>query len=196
MKGNRTVAVLCLAVLALAMATGAWAQAKSAMPTTVFLKHTEPRAVAKMSHKGPYTDMHAVIEKLMKGVDAGDHHMVGPVMAIHYNSPQQVSPEELLWEIWIPVAYPGVIKDAEDDMMGFRYMDPQFVAYTYHIGPYDKVGDSYKMLFEWAERNKYEIQSYPVELYWSDPAKTPAEKIVTELWLPVKERKIPGGVVR
>jgi effector-binding domain-containing protein len=71
-----------------------------------------------------------------------------------------------------------------------------FVAYTYHIGPYENVAETYDLLFGWAARNQYKIVGPPVEVYWGDPEQTPREKLVTEIWLPVEEKKIPGGVVR
>jgi effector-binding domain-containing protein len=78
--------------------------------------------------------------------------------------------------------------------MGFRYFDPMFVVYTYHLGSYEEVDSAYAELLAWAGRNKYQIVGPPVEIYWSDPAAVPMDKWVTEVWFPVQEKEIPGGV--
>ena len=51
-----------------------------------------------------------------------------------------------------------------------------------------------KILFDWAKRNGYNIQGFPVEVYWSDQVKTPKEKLVTEIWIPIEEKKTPNMV--
>jgi effector-binding domain-containing protein len=148
-----------------------------------------------MTHKGPYTGVPKVIEQLAKAVDEGGYHQAGPVMVAYFNDPRQTPEEELLWEVRMPVAYPGPIGSTEHDKMAFKYFDPMFVAYTYHIGPFDQVDQAYVELMEWIGRNKYQIFGPPVEIYWSDPATVPTEKWVTEIWFPVMEKKLPGGVV-
>jgi AraC family transcriptional regulator len=162
--------------------------------TKVHLKRTEPHGVATMGHKGPYTEVPQVVLALAKEVEEGGYYQAGPVMVAYFNDPRQTPAEDLLWEVRIPVAYPGSIGAAENDKMGFRYLDPMFVAFTYHIGPFDQVGEAYAELIDWASRNKYEIIGPPVEIYWSDPATVPAERWVTEIHFPILEKKLPGGV--
>ena len=120
--------------------------------------------------------------------------MTGPVMCVYHNSPQEVPPSELLWEIRIPVAYPGKLDVPQNDKMTFGFMHPMYVAYIYHTGPYEKIGDAYRMLYEWGDRQKYDVKGRPIELYWNDPASTPPEKLVTEIWLPIEEKKAQTGL--
>lgn len=190
MKTCRT-ALLCLLF---AFALSPLYADESDPPTKVHLKHTEPRSTATMKHMGPYTEVPKVITELAKAIEEGGYHQAGPIMVAYFSDPRQTPEEELLWEVRIPVAYPGPIGSAENDKMGFRYFDPMFVAYTYHIGSYVEVGNAYGKLMEWAGRNKYQIIGPPVEVYWSDPATVPMEKWVTELQFPVLEKKIPGGI--
>jgi AraC family transcriptional regulator len=165
-------------------------------PVRVHLKRTEPRTIATMKHVGSFDALPRVVGDLIGKITDGDHLVAGPVMAVYYNDPRQVPEAELVWEVWVPVARPGTFGTAENDRMAFKYLDAMFVAYTYHIGPYEKVAEGYEVLFGWAARNQYNMVGPPVEVYWSDPGQTPPEKLVTEIWLPVEERKIPGGVVR
>ena len=164
-------------------------------PTKIHLKHTEPHTMATMKHQGPYTEVPQVITQLTHAIQEGGYHPAGPVMVAYFNDPGQTPEEDLLWEVRIPVAYPGPIGSADNDKMGFKYFDPMFVAYIYHIGSYKDVGKTYGVLMEWAGRNKYQIIGPPVEIYWSDPASVPADKWVTEIMFPVLEKEIPGGIV-
>jgi effector-binding domain-containing protein len=103
-----------------------------------------------------------------------------------------VVPSELLWEVAIPVVNAGSIGGRENDKIAFKVLQPMYVAYTYHIGPFSKLGDTYEQVFAWIEKNKYPLSGFPVEVYWSDPENTAEDKLVTEIWLPVKERENPG----
>lgn len=165
-------------------------------PMRVHLKRTEPRTIATMKHTGSFNALPRVIDDLIGKITDGDHLVAGPVMVVYYSDPRQVPEAELLWEVWIPVARPGPFGSAENDRIAFKYLDAMFVAYTYHIGPYESVAEGYEVLFGWAVRNQYKTVGPPVEVYWSDPEQTPPEKLVTEIWLPVEEKKIPGGVLR
>jgi effector-binding domain-containing protein len=147
-----------------------------------------------MSHKGSFDAVPNVITSLTKAMANDTRLLAGPIMIIYYSDPQEVAEKDLLWEVWIPVANPGTFGKAGLNKMSFKYLDAMFVAYTYHIGPFETAGKTYEMLFDWAARNQYEVVGPPLEVYWSDPAVTAAEKLVTEIWLPVEEKKIPGIV--
>jgi len=177
-----------LAVAALA----AGALAEKDPPTRILLKKTEPRSVAAMSHTGPFDEIPATVMSLIGQIAAGGYDMTGPLMMIYYDSPDEVPAEELRWEVWMPVAYPGSMKKVKEDQMGFRHIDPMFVAYTFHIGSYDGLPGAYQVLSDWARLNKYKVMGPPVEIYWSDPMTVPEEKRVTEVWFPVEEKRIPG----
>ncbi len=185
------IALLCLLV---AFALTPLRAEESDPPTKVYLKHTEPHSMATMKHMGPYTGVPQVINRIAKAIGEGGYSQAGPTMVAYYNDPGQTPEEELLWEVRVPVAYPGPIGSAENDEMGFRYLDPMFVAYTYHIGPYAEVGTAYMELMQWVDRNKYQIIGPPVEIYWSDPANVTEDRLVTEIQFPVLEKKIPGGI--
>jgi effector-binding domain-containing protein len=149
-----------------------------------------------MMHKGSFDDIPAVIAKLMAEVEKGEHLQAGPTMVMYFNSPQNVAPGELEWEVGIPVVRPGTIGKAGMDEMAFKVLESMHVAYTHHVGPYEKVGDTYDKLFEWIEMNDYPLMGFPVEVYWSDPETTPEDKLVTELWLPIEEERTTPGIKR
>ncbi|MFZ1946309.1 MAG: GyrI-like domain-containing protein [bacterium] len=186
------VAVLLVAVLAVAAASQA--QTKDEGIAKVLIKKTEPRTVAVWKHKGPYTDMAAVVTKLTGELDKGGHAMAGPVMCMFLTNIETTPAQDLLWQVMIPVVNPGVFGKVEPDKMGFQYSDAMSVAFTFHVGPYETLNESYKTLFDWAKRNQYKVQGFPIEVYWNDPNRTPKEKLVTEIWMPVEEKRVPGIV--
>jgi effector-binding domain-containing protein len=188
--------IVVTSVLAAAGDVESKEEAETELPVKVHLKRTEPRTVATMRHTGSFEALPNVIGSLMEGIAEGNHLVAGPIMAVYYNDPRQVAEEELLWEVMVPVARPGRFGSVESGKMGFKYLDVMFVAYTYHIGPCENVAESYDLLFSWVARNEYKILGAPMEVYWSDPEQTPPEKLVTEIWVPVEEKKIPGGVIR
>ena len=57
-----------------------------------------------------------------------------------------------------------------------------------HIGPYDKVGETYHMLASFAVQNGFEPQFPGHEIYISDPRRVAPEKLKTIVRLPVKAR--------
>jgi effector-binding domain-containing protein len=188
-----SVCVLCIAAVVILVAAWAYAaEPKVETPTRVYIKDTEPHSVAIMPHQGPYTDVPTVITKLAGELGRGGYSQAGPIMAMFVSNPETTPQKDLKWNIMIPVAYPGQMGQPVNDKMGFKFMDKMHVAYIYHIGPYEKIGETYKILFTWAAANSYKIESFPLEIYWSDPAKTPSDKQVTEIWIPIEEKTTPG----
>ena len=179
----RTRLVMPLALL-LVICFVASAMAQSA-PIKVHRKTTEPRTIAIIKHKGPYSDIPDVIENLYAELEKGGHFTCGPLMTVYYNDPKQAQASELFWDVRIPVTNPGSMLKAEEGKLGFGYQDPAYVAYTYHIGPYETVGESYDILFDWAKTNRYDITGLVTEVHWSPPD---GKNLVTEIWLPVREK--------
>ena len=56
---------------------------------------------------------------------------------------------------------------------------------TIHRGPYQKVGDTYKQIVDWAEANGVELANYTMENYINDPTTVAKEDIETLILIPV-----------
>ena len=56
---------------------------------------------------------------------------------------------------------------------------------TIHRGPYQKVGDTYKEIVDWAEANGVELANYTMENYINDPTTVAKEDIETLILIPV-----------
>jgi DNA-binding transcriptional MerR regulator len=59
------------------------------------------------------------------------------------------------------------------------------VAWTHHVGPYDKVGAAYAALDAWVAENGRQVVGPPREVYLNDPGSTPAEELLTEVVWPL-----------
>ncbi|MBT8076968.1 MAG: GyrI-like domain-containing protein [Gammaproteobacteria bacterium] len=56
---------------------------------------------------------------------------------------------------------------------------------TIHRGPYQKVGDTYKKIVDWAEANDVKLANYTMENYINDPTTVAKEDIETLILIPV-----------
>ena len=59
---------------------------------------------------------------------------------------------------------------------------------TIHRGPYQKVGDTYKEIVDWAEANDVELADYTMENYINDPTTVAKEDIETLILIPVTRK--------
>lgn len=190
----REFAVLALLLGVVCIAAGALAETAAEQPVRIYIKTTEPHSYAIIKHKGPFADLQTVMAKLMAEVGGGNYHVCGAPAAMFITPPENTAPKDLVWQVMIPIVNPGVMGQVEFDKLAFQYGDPITVAYIYHIGPYEKINDTYKVIFDHAKRNQYEIRGFPHEVYWNDPAKTPKERLVTEVQIPIEQKKVPGIV--
>ena len=56
---------------------------------------------------------------------------------------------------------------------------------TIHRGPYQKVGDTYKEIVDWAEASNVELANHTMENYINDPTTVAKEDIETLILIPV-----------
>ena len=61
----------------------------------------------------------------------------------------------------------------------------QLCVRTIHRGPYQKVGDTYKEIVDWAEANDVELADHTMENYINDPTTVDKENIKTLILIPV-----------
>jgi len=192
MSKTKSVVALTLFLIAIVFASGYAQEKKDVSPQQTrefYTKKTEPRTVATIRHKGPFSEIPAVIQKLQEEVEKGKHYVAGPVMVI-FHTPAEGTPENQRdWEVAIPVVKPGRLGGTEYDKMQFRFMDAADVVYAYHIGPRDKINDLYVRAFDWMKKMGYEVKGSPMEIYWTEPTKISSEDLVTEVWIFIGEQK-------
>ena len=181
--------IVAMVVIAPLVWLSACAQEKGEKPgMACFVKTTEISKIAFLGRQGPYDGISQAIKDLCLWAEQKRYTLVGPPMGIFLDDPQKVSPEALRWEVACAVAED--VKELipqEAGGVGIKVLEPVTVATTYHKGAYDKVGETYKALFGWVFKNKYEVSGPVREIWWNDPEKTPETGLLSELQVPVRK---------
>ncbi len=137
--------------------------------------------VASLAKIGPYSGFGAAMGELMAWIGKNKVVPTGAPFGVYYDDPTKTKPDSTKFEVCIPV--PAQTKG--DKAVKVVDLEPAQVAVAIHIGPYDKVGETYGKLMGWITANKYVQSGAPREYYLSDPAKVPAESLQTKIAIPV-----------
>jgi AraC family transcriptional regulator len=159
------------------------ASALFAQPEPRIRENGENFTYAAIECLGPYAQMSAKIGELMAEVQKQNVDMLGGPVTIYYNSPAQVKPEELKWEIGVPVdastQVAAPLKKGE-----YKYATVAEITYK---GPYDSVGSAYPALMQFIAKNGYTVCGPASETYMDDPASVKPEDCRTLIVVPVKK---------
>ena len=153
----------------------------------VTIKQIEAQTVAYADRKGPFDQIGSVIGELFAWMGKKGYIPDGPPGGFYFNSPEEVAPAELLWELYCPLAGEVPITEPGAEGIGVKKIEPREVAATIHKGPMEKIGQVYPDFASWIEANGYEIVGPAEEVYFSDP-KTPPEEMLTEVRFAVRKK--------
>ena len=111
-------------------------------------------------------------------------------MEIDWQQMRHCGPLRMLWQMLtskqlmrIGMAVEGPV--AGDGDIEAVAIDAQNCVRTIHRGPYQKVGDTYKEIVDWAEANNVELADHTMENYINDPTTVAKEDIETLILIPV-----------
>ncbi len=114
-------------------------------------------------------------------------------MEIDWEQMRNCGPLRMLWQM-LTTKQPmriGMAVDApiegEGDIETVT-IEAQPSVRTIHRGPYQKVGDTYKEIVDWAEANGVELADHTMENYINDPTTVAKEDIETLILIPVKKQ--------
>ena len=151
----------------------------------ISVKEIVPFTYCAISHQGPFTEIQNIIQKLMSEIQVQSIIPAGPMIGIYYNSPENVKPEELRWEIGFPVAKGVSIRPP----LELKVWNFTMVVSATHIGSYEKIVEIYPKIFEWMKKNNYRTAGPIMERYFDNPATTEPEKLRAEVWIPCEKIK-------
>ncbi len=100
----------------------------------------------------------------------------GPPVAI-YHCPD-FNPESTDVEVGFPT---GIQSEKT------RILEGGLCAKGVHYGMYSSLHESYMAMGKWIEENGYTIARPPYEKYINDPATTPIQDLITEIYFPIKK---------
>jgi len=138
---------------------------------------------AAMECKGPFEQVPQKLGGLMAEIQKQGLEMLGGPSMIYYNSPGQVTPEELRWDVCIPV-HP--MEKVAAPLIKGEYKYPLVAEFTYQ-GPYDSVSSAYPRLMQFIAEKGYTISGPACESYMDDPASTKPQDCRTLIVIPVKK---------
>ena len=184
MKKTISVLALLLFLSAASVSPAINNQEQTSEKESISLKEVSPFSYCCIPHKGPFTEIEKIVMQLMKAIQEQNISPAGAMIGIYYNSPDEVKPEDLKWEMGFPVS-PQAVVEAPLEKKQWEFT---LVASAIHTGPYEETGQTIFKIIEWMQDNKL-IPAGPVlERYLTMPAPgTKPEDLRTEVWVPCRK---------
>jgi effector-binding domain-containing protein len=150
----------------------------------VIEKRIEEAKVAYIPYKGSYEEIPNLMQEVAQWVIDKGLQMTGRVYGTYYNSPEDVSEEDLQYEIGF--SFTG---NAEPEgKIGIKEIPEHSVLAAMHKGPYTEVGPVIHGVVDYAIKNGYEIVGPVTEVYLNDPMEVSDSELLTEVQFPVIKR--------
>jgi effector-binding domain-containing protein len=159
----------------------------AAPEVAVTVKEVEPFPYCAVVHKGPITDMAAVIGQLIGAMQTQSlfPQIRGPMIGVYYNSPAEAMAEELSWEVGFIIT----AQAAPQPPLVKKTWEHRTVAIALHVGPYDKAGGTIDAIMAWLAAHGYEAAGPLLERYLDmNPAAVKPEDLRTEIWVPCRKK--------
>ena len=138
---------------------------------------------AALECAGSYAQIGQKLGELMAEAQKQGLQMESGPSMIYYNSPAQVKPEELKWDVCVPV---HAMEKVAAPLKKGEYKHAT-VAELIYKGPYDSVSTAYPGLMEFIARSGYAVSGPICESYMDDPADTKPAECRTLIVVPVKK---------
>lgn len=138
----------------------------------ISLVETAPINIASVRETIAINDFSIIMQKLF----ACGLPIEGAPLAI-YHSPE-FNPESTDVE----VGFPTSVKSDKT-----RILEGGLCAKGVHYGDYSTLHESYMAMGKWIEEKGYKVVRPPYEKYITDPATTPKQDLVTEIYFPIKK---------
>jgi AraC family transcriptional regulator len=154
-------------------------------PMNVKIEKMEPMRVAFVRHVGPYNEVSVAWDKLCTIL--GKEGLLGPgtkFIGICYDDPEVTPPEKIRYDACVTV---GNDFQPQGDI-GVQTISGGEYAVVTHIGPYNKLGQTYAKLFgRWLPQSGRELRSEPgLEFYLNSPESTEPKELLTDIYVPLE----------
>jgi effector-binding domain-containing protein len=151
----------------------------------VTVQQIEPFAYISMRYKGPFSQIQDAVGRLMREAQLQNATPTGPLFGIYHNSPDDVAPEQLDWEIGFPISEQIEVQlPLEKKVWNFTQ-----IAVSLHQGPYEKAGETIVKIIEWLSANGYMPAGPIMERYMDmNPDELKPEQRKTEIWIPCQKK--------
>ncbi len=182
---RKSLSFLSIICLLLALASFASHPPKAPQTQDIEVKEVSPFSYVYVAHKGPFTEIGNVIGKLMQATQSRNIFPAGPMIGVYYNSPDEVRPEELEWEIGFPISAQVNVPEP----LKKKVWNITSVVSAVHKGAYEETGKTITRMLEWMQEKEL-IQAGPVlERYLTMPTpETRPEDLRSEIWIPYQKK--------
>jgi AraC family transcriptional regulator len=148
------------------------------------IKNVEEKKVAYVSVTGPYDQLPELFGEVVGYVMKEGLQITEPPYGTYFNSPMEVSQEELQYEVGI--AFTG---DADGEgQVKIKEVPSYHVVSTVYKGPYGQAAQIYQALIKYAVENSYDIVGPVTEIYINNPMEVPESELLTEVQFPVMKK--------
>ena len=140
--------------------------------------------MARIRHQGPYAEVGPCFERLHRWA-ASVGAPTGRVLTLSYDDPETVAPERLRSDACVE------LRTKEEPPLGVT-LGPvgggRYAVYRLK-GHYEGIAPAYRRLFrDWLPASGEALDERPcMELYRNTPVDTPADQLVTDLCVPLRE---------
>jgi len=150
----------------------------------VEIKNIEEKKAAYVSVTGPYDQLPEFFGEVVGYVMKENLQITEPPYGIYMNSPMEVPPEELRYEVGI--TFTG---DANGEgRVKIKEIPAHQVVSTVYKGPYGQAAQIYQVLIKYAMENSYNIVGPVKEIYINNPMEVSESELLTEVQFPVMKK--------
>jgi len=148
------------------------------------IKNIPEYQVAFILKKGSYQQIPDILGKVVGWLMAKNVEIQMPVYGSYYNSPMDVSEEELEWEVG--AAFIGELEG--EDNIQIKVVPQHEAVRTVFKGPYGEAASVYMDLIHYAANEGYQIAGPVLESYLNDPSEVSQSEALTEIQFPVVKK--------
>lgn len=148
------------------------------------VKNIPEYSAAFIFYKGSYDKIPEVLGRVVEWLMTKNVEIQMPVYGTYFNSPLEVDEDDLEWEMG--TAFKGTLQ-AEEDIQ-IKVVPEQTVVSTVFKGPYGEASSVYVDLFQYAEKEGYQIIGPVTEVYMNSPEYVPESELLTEVQFPVVKK--------
>ena len=148
------------------------------------LKTVPEHKVAYIYQIGSYEKISKCLETVFEWIIEKGLKINEPIYGIYYNSPLEVSNEELEWEVGSGFKGKYSIEN-EDNEVQIQIIPEQKVVSTIFKGPCEEASSVYVDLYNYTTQNNLKIIGPVKEIYLNNPLNDSEDKLSTEVQFPV-----------
>lgn len=148
------------------------------------LKTVHEHKVAYIYQIGSYEKIFKCLETVIEWIIEKDLKIKEPIYGIYYNSPLEVSTEELEWEVGSGFDGKNPI-EKEHEKVQIQIIPEHKVVSTIFKGPYEEASSVYVDLYNYTTQNNLKIAGPVKEIYLNNPSDDSEDELKTEVQFPV-----------